>query len=114
MRVRFASPTLTVPAQVKGDMSAPPVSAAGILSGVRATYVQAASLAAIDSIGYANKPGKHATLTSAGATAIVSSLAELVLPLRARMHTDQGGSQVTQTGAARSPFSASDYPARGQ
>ena len=38
----------------------------------------------IDSIGYANKPGKTDTLAQAGATAVVTSLAELVLPLRAR------------------------------
>jgi hypothetical protein len=46
--------------------------------------MQAARLAGVDSIGYANKPGKHASLTAAGALAVVTSLAELVLPFRAR------------------------------
>ena len=35
-------------------------------------------------IGYANEPGKPVTLAAAGATTIVSSLAEIVLALRAR------------------------------
>jgi len=46
--------------------------------------IQAARLAGIDTIGYANRPGKHDRLTAARATAIVASLADLVLPLRAR------------------------------
>jgi HAD superfamily hydrolase (TIGR01662 family) len=55
-----------------------------VLVGDQTTDMQAARLAGIDSIGYANRPGKHAAFTDAGATAIVTSLAELVLPLRAR------------------------------
>jgi phosphoglycolate phosphatase len=55
-----------------------------VLVGDQTTDMQAARLAGIDSIGYANRPGKHAAFTEAGATAIVRSLAELVLPLRAR------------------------------
>ncbi len=55
-----------------------------VLIGDSATDMQAADLAGTDSIGYANKPGKHARLTEAGAGAVVSSLAELVLSLRAR------------------------------
>jgi phosphoglycolate phosphatase len=54
------------------------------LIGDSATDMQAATVAGIDSIGYANKPGKHDRLTAAGATAVVRSLADLVLPLRAR------------------------------
>lgn len=55
-----------------------------VLIGDQTTDMQAARQAAITSIGYANQPGKHASLTQAGATATVSSLAEIVLPLRAR------------------------------
>lgn len=55
-----------------------------IIVGDSTTDMEAADLAGIDSVGYANKPGKHASLTKAGATAVVSSLADLVVPLRAR------------------------------
>jgi HAD superfamily hydrolase (TIGR01509 family) len=55
-----------------------------VLVGDTTTDMQAARLAGIDSIGYANRPGKHASLAAAGATAVISSLADLVLPLRAR------------------------------
>lgn len=55
-----------------------------VLIGDSTTDTQAARLAGIDSIGYANKPGKHASLAAAGSAAVVSSLADLVLPLRAR------------------------------
>jgi phosphoglycolate phosphatase len=48
------------------------------------TAIQAARAAGIASIGYADKPGKHAAFTDEGATAIVENLADLVLPLRAR------------------------------
>jgi beta-phosphoglucomutase-like phosphatase (HAD superfamily) len=54
-----------------------------VLVGDTTTDMQATRLAGIDSIGYANKPGKHASLLTAGATAVVSSLADLILPLRA-------------------------------
>jgi phosphoglycolate phosphatase len=63
-------------------LGAPP--AACLLIGDSATDMHAARLAGIDSIGYANKPGKHARLAAAGATAVVTSLADLVLGLRAR------------------------------
>jgi phosphoglycolate phosphatase-like HAD superfamily hydrolase len=63
-------------------LGAPP--SACVLVGDTITDMQAAPRAGIDSIGYANKPGKYAALTEAGATAVVSSLADLVLPLRAR------------------------------
>jgi HAD superfamily hydrolase (TIGR01549 family) len=55
-----------------------------VIVGDSTTDMEAADLAGIDSIGYANKPGKTDTLAQAGATAVVTSLAELVLPLRAR------------------------------
>jgi phosphoglycolate phosphatase len=54
------------------------------LVGDTTTDIQATTSAGIASIGYANKPGKHAALTAAGATAVIDSLADLVLPLRAR------------------------------
>lgn len=54
------------------------------LIGDSTTDMQAAALAGTDSIGYANKPGKHSALAAAGATAVVSSLADLVLGLRAK------------------------------
>jgi phosphoglycolate phosphatase len=55
-----------------------------VLIGDSTTDMQAAIRAGTDSIGYANRPGKHDSLTEAGATAVVSSLADLVLILRAR------------------------------
>jgi phosphoglycolate phosphatase-like HAD superfamily hydrolase len=58
--------------------------AGSVLVGDSTADIQAAVLAGIDSIGYASTPGKHASLTDAGARAVVSSLADLVLPLRAR------------------------------
>ncbi|MGH3407986.1 MAG: HAD family hydrolase [Streptosporangiaceae bacterium] len=55
-----------------------------VIVGDSTTDMEAADLAGIDSIGYANKLGKHASLAAAGATTVISSLADLVLPLRAR------------------------------
>lgn len=49
------------------------------------TDIQGADLASAQSIGYANKPGKRERLAAAGAGAIINSLAELALRLRARM-----------------------------
>ena len=46
--------------------------------------ITAAQRAGITSIGYANKPGKHALLADTGAGTVVSSLADIVLTLRAR------------------------------
>jgi phosphoglycolate phosphatase len=68
--------------QALADLGALPVEC--VLVGDTTTDMQAASLAGIDSIGYANRPGKNASLATAGALAVVSSLADLVLPLRAR------------------------------
>jgi phosphoglycolate phosphatase len=55
-----------------------------VLVGDSTTDIQAARLAGIHSIGYANQVGKHARLTTAGAPTVVSSLADLVPVLRAR------------------------------
>jgi len=54
------------------------------LVGDSVTDVQAARLASVQSIGYANKPGKRERLAAAGAGAVINSLADLVLRLRAR------------------------------
>jgi phosphoglycolate phosphatase len=53
------------------------------LVGDSTTDVQGAQLAGIESIGYANKPGKHERLAAAGAGAVITSMAELALKLRA-------------------------------
>ena len=55
------------------------------LVGDSVTDVQAARLASVQSIGYANEPGKRERLTVAGAGAIINSLADLALRLRARV-----------------------------
>jgi beta-phosphoglucomutase-like phosphatase (HAD superfamily) len=68
--------------QAIGGLGAP--RAECVLLGDTTTDMQAARLAGIESIGYANRPGKHASLAAAGAAAVISSLADLVLPLRAR------------------------------
>jgi hypothetical protein len=49
------------------------------------TDVQGARLAGAHSIGYANEPGKPEPLSEAGAGAIINSLADLALRLRARV-----------------------------
>jgi HAD superfamily hydrolase (TIGR01509 family) len=53
------------------------------LVGDSITDIQAGQDAHIATIGYANRPGKHEYLTKAGATAVITSLADLVIPLRA-------------------------------
>jgi len=47
------------------------------------TDIRAAHLASVQSIGYASQPGKRERLTAAGAGAIINSLADLALKLRA-------------------------------
>lgn len=47
------------------------------------TDIQAAHSARALSIGYANKPGEHERMTQAGAGAIINSMADLTLRLRA-------------------------------
>ncbi len=49
------------------------------------TDVQAARLAGVKSIGYANKPGKREGFTEAKTGAIVYSLADLALRMRAQV-----------------------------
>jgi HAD superfamily hydrolase (TIGR01509 family) len=48
------------------------------------TDIEAAAIVGVPSIGYANKPGKKDRLAQAGAAAVISSLSDLVLILRAR------------------------------
>lgn len=48
------------------------------------TDIQAAHSAGALSIGYANKPGEHEHMTQAGAGAIINSMADLTLRLRAQ------------------------------
>jgi len=55
------------------------------LVGDSVTDVQAAYLASVQSIGYADKPGKRELLTAARADAMIDSLADLVIRLRARV-----------------------------
>ena len=53
------------------------------LVGDSVTDIQAARLASVHSIGYANEPGKRKGFIAARADAVISSLAELALKLRA-------------------------------
>ena len=55
------------------------------LVGDSVTDIQAAHLASVHSIGYANEPGKREGFAAAGVGAIINSLAELALGLRARL-----------------------------
>ncbi len=55
------------------------------LVGDSVSDIQAARLASVHSIGYANEPGKRERFTEAGAGAIIDSLADLALRLRARV-----------------------------
>ncbi len=58
--------------------------AATALVGDSITDIDGSNLAGIDSIGYANKPGKLERMTAAGAGAVITTLADLALRLRAR------------------------------
>jgi phosphoglycolate phosphatase len=55
------------------------------LVGDSVTDIQGAHLAGVESIGYANKPGKRERFTAAGTGAIINSLVDLALRLRARV-----------------------------
>jgi HAD superfamily hydrolase (TIGR01662 family) len=57
--------------------------AATTLVGDSLTDIEAAHRAGIASIGYANKPGKHVAMTQLNAGAVVGSMADLALSLRA-------------------------------
>jgi len=48
------------------------------------TDIEGAHRAGIGSIGYANKPGKFERMTEAGAGAVITSMADLALWLRAQ------------------------------
>jgi phosphoglycolate phosphatase len=58
--------------------------AATALLGDSITDIEGSRLAGIDSIGYANKPGEYERMTAAGAGAVITTLADLALTLRAR------------------------------
>lgn len=58
------------------------------LVGDSLTDIQGAHLAGINSIGYANKRGKHQHMTAEHAGAVINSMAELALALRARALSD--------------------------
>jgi beta-phosphoglucomutase-like phosphatase (HAD superfamily) len=55
------------------------------LVGDSVTDILGARIANVESIGYANKPGKRERLTAAGARTVITSLADLALRLRARV-----------------------------
>lgn len=57
--------------------------ATSALVGDSLTDIEAARRAAVTSIGYANKAGKHEFMTQARAGAVISSMADLTLSLRA-------------------------------
>jgi HAD superfamily hydrolase (TIGR01662 family) len=83
-----ANPALLKPSphlldQAIGGLDASPDEC--VIIGDSVTDVQAARSAGIRSIGYANKPGKRDSFTAEYASAIIDSLADLVLPLRARV-----------------------------
>ncbi len=63
-------------------LNADPAAAAFV--GDSITDIEGSRLADIDSIGYANKPGKYERMTAAGARAVITTLADLALRLRAR------------------------------
>jgi HAD superfamily hydrolase (TIGR01549 family) len=58
--------------------------AATALVGDSITDIEGAKRTGIDSIGYANKPGKYEHMTQAYAGAVITSMADLALSLRAR------------------------------
>lgn len=58
--------------------------AATALVGDSITDIQGAQRAGIDSIGYANEPGKYENMTQARAGTVITSMADLALWLRAR------------------------------
>ena len=82
-----ADPALLKPSphlleQAIGGLDASPAEC--VIIGDSVTDVQAARTAGIRSIGYANTPGKRDAFAAEHATAIIDSLADLVLPLRSR------------------------------
>jgi beta-phosphoglucomutase-like phosphatase (HAD superfamily) len=65
---------------VRGLDAAP---AASALVGDSFTDIEAAQRAGVASIGYADKPGKHERMTQLRAGAVITSMADLALSLRA-------------------------------
>jgi beta-phosphoglucomutase-like phosphatase (HAD superfamily) len=59
--------------------------AATALVGDSFTDIEAAHSASVASIGYANKPGKQERMTQLGAGAVITSMADLALSLRAHL-----------------------------
>lgn len=55
-----------------------------VMIGDQPTDIHAAAAAGTPVIGYASRPGRQAELADAGATTIIRSLSDLVLPLRAQ------------------------------
>jgi HAD superfamily hydrolase (TIGR01509 family) len=55
-----------------------------ILVGDQPSDIHAATQAGTPAIGYASRPGRHNELANSGTAVIVTSLADLVLPLRAQ------------------------------
>lgn len=74
---------------VQGLAATPATSA---LVGDSFTDIEAAHRAEVSSIGYANQPGKHARMAELGAGAIITSMADLTLSLRAhpKINLDYG------------------------
>ena len=60
------------------------VPAAAALVGDSYTDIEAAHRAGIASVGYANRPGKRDRMTQLQAGAVITSMADLALSLRAR------------------------------
>lgn len=70
------SPHLVI--EALGQLQADPETT--VLVGDQPTDIEAARRAGIASIGYANKPGKDERLRTAGATAIVDHMADIIAP----------------------------------
>jgi phosphoglycolate phosphatase len=64
--------------------------AATALVGDSLTDIEAAHRAGIASIGYADKPGKQEAMTQLHAGAVITSMSDLALSLRARPSTSEG------------------------
>lgn len=81
-RTLFHDPALLKPHphlinQAVDELGAAPVRC--VLIGDSVTDVYSAQKAGVRSIGYANKPGKRETLAAAGADAVITDMARLVL-----------------------------------
>jgi phosphoglycolate phosphatase-like HAD superfamily hydrolase len=82
-----SDPALLKPSQYLIDLAVSKLAAEPgecALVGDSTTDIQAGHLAGVSTIGYANRPRKRERLSQTGATAVIESLADLVLPLRTR------------------------------